>query len=108
MKKIASLLLLSIITLWGFSSEGNKNKDSVTIEGVVVDKLTGENLTGVELYLVEAGRKVYTDFDGNFKLDGLNPGTYNIKASIISYKVVYKKLSADNNKEKIVFELVRI
>jgi hypothetical protein len=57
-----------------------------SLVGVVMDKATGEPLTGVEVGIEGTSLKAYTDFDGNFSFESLNPGEYNVSASLISYK----------------------
>ena len=85
-----------MITFLGFTFAGNdNNKDnnannapvaSVSVAGTVVDFATGEALTGVEISLEGTDQKVYSDFDGNFSFEHINPGEYNVVASFISYK----------------------
>jgi hypothetical protein len=57
-----------------------------TISGVVVDKATGEALTGVEIRVEGTELKTYTDFDGKFVFEGILSGEYKINASMISYR----------------------
>ena len=44
--------------------------------------------------------EVKTDLDGNFTIDGLMPGDYNLEVSYISYKEtkVVKAVSSDSNR----------
>ena len=66
---------------------------SVSISGKVIDLNSGEALAGVEVAIEGSSKKVRTDFDGNFKIDHLNPGEYNLIASYISYnKSLVEKL----------------
>ena len=66
---------------------------SVSISGKVIDLNSGEALAGVEVAIEGSSKKVRTDFDGNFKIDNLNPGEYNLIASYISYnKSLVEKL----------------
>ncbi len=63
------------------------NKNNITaLQGVVTDRFTGEALTGVSVKLNETGEVTYTDFDGNFKFNNVEPGTYDITFSYISYR----------------------
>ncbi len=98
---ILTLAILVTVTL-GYSAEkensAKKNQPSETVEisgsskpatinlmGQVIDFNSGEALTGVEVTIEGMNKKAYTDFDGNFRFDNLNPGEYNIIASFISY-----------------------
>ncbi len=57
-----------------------------TITGKVIDNLTGESLVGVTVTVEGTNIKAYSDLDGNFALDGVDPGNYNLILSLISYK----------------------
>jgi len=56
-----------------------------SIEGVVIDKKTGETLVGAQIILEGTTTGTVTDFDGHFVIAGIKPGTYNVKVSYISY-----------------------
>ena len=97
MKK--SILTLSFLAAVIFAFAGdtgkseNKNKSTetvsanaaVSISGKVIDFTSGEALAGVEVAIEGLAKKVHTDFDGNFKIENIKPGTYNLIASFISY-----------------------
>lgn len=59
------------------------------IKGKVIDKTTNEPLpfasVVAEINGTQAGG-AQTDFDGNFTIKPLNPGTYNIKATFVGYQ----------------------
>lgn len=60
-----------------------------TIQGKIKDKTNGELLPFVSLVFEEGGiikYKAETDFDGNYKVASVNPGTYNVKATVTGYK----------------------
>ncbi len=56
-----------------------------TISGVVLDKTTGESLTGVEVSVEGTNLKTYTDFDGKFVFENVKAGEYKVMANYISY-----------------------
>lgn len=56
------------------------------ITGKVVDIKTGELLVGVAVSVVGTNLKVYTDLDGTFTINTIEPGNYNLILSLISYK----------------------
>lgn len=95
MKKLVAILTVGVL-LAGFSfqtmasEDDDKNESTnaptTALKGQVVDKATGEALTGVKLKIKGEDLTTYTDFEGNFKVQGLNPGTYAIETSFISYK----------------------
>lgn len=116
MKKIFSILAISI-TLIAFSANAfagsTPTKDpaaSAAITGKVLDYQSGETLAGVAVSVEGTDLKVYTDLDGNFSIEGLVPGTYNLVLSMISYKsslVENLELQA-NEKEEIDIKLDNI
>lgn len=59
--------------------------DPVSVEGLVSDKLSGESLTGVKIKLEGYDIVEYTDFDGKFRIDNLQPGKYTLLLEYISY-----------------------
>lgn len=58
---------------------------SNALSGVITDKVTQEHLSGVYLYFNEIGKGVYSGADGNFNLEGIEPGNYNVTVKYISY-----------------------
>ncbi len=55
------------------------------ITGIILDKTTGESLTGVEVRMEGTDLKTYTDFDGKFIFDNVKTGEYKVLAKYISY-----------------------
>ncbi|NLX73605.1 MAG: carboxypeptidase-like regulatory domain-containing protein [Bacteroidales bacterium] len=69
------------------------------ITGIVLDKTTGEALTGVEVRVEGTDLKTYTDFDGKFVFDGVKAGEYKVKANYISYQDCETKAIKVNRNE---------
>jgi len=57
-----------------------------TVIGSVTDKATGDVLLGATVILSSDGRGTMSDFDGNFKITGLAPGTYQLVGRFIAYQ----------------------
>lgn len=57
------------------------------IRGTVTEDETGEPLFGVTVALQGTGTGTITDFDGKFEIE-LEPGTYNLQISYISYETI--------------------
>ncbi|HNX78475.1 MAG TPA: carboxypeptidase-like regulatory domain-containing protein [Prolixibacteraceae bacterium] len=111
MKKIFTLIALFLVT---FAYAGNEIKSGkkaetnqtavasemtlVTLTGQVTDNNTGEPLTGVKISLQGTDTKVYTDFDGRFRLENLKPGNYQLSASLVSYSNSNFELSTSKDK----------
>ena len=76
------------------------------IEGVVTDHLTGESLVGVCLKVKGSEKTTYTDLKGNFKIEDVTPGTYDIEINYVSYKdVTLKSVSISSSDVKLKAEL---
>ena len=118
MKK--ALLTLSFLAAVVFAFAGNtdnsdnKNKSTETasaitecsISGKVIDFTSGEALAGVEVTIEGSTKKVHTDFDGNFKIENVKPGAYNLIASFISYnKSFIEKLDVEKSNQELNIKL---
>lgn len=120
MKKVLlTLSLISVVAL-SFAANNDKvaNKDkssvatssstasSVSISGRVIDLNSGEALAGVEVAIEGQSKKAHTDLDGNFKIDNLKPGEYNVIASYISYnKSFIEKLEVVKSNQSLDIKL---
>lgn len=84
---IASFLILSGATVFAAGKPaGHPARATSSISGKVFDFRTGETLAGVTVLVEGTETKVYTDLDGNFTINSLEPGKYNLIVSYISYK----------------------
>jgi outer membrane cobalamin receptor len=61
-----------------------------SINGTVIDKQTQEALIGVTIRLEGSDLGATTDVDGNFRLTGIPPRSYNVTASYIGYTPLTK------------------
>jgi iron complex outermembrane receptor protein len=68
-------------------------QEKAVIKGTIKDAKTNEPLFGVNIY-TNTNQGTTTDFDGNFTLK-LDPGTYEIKISFVSYKDIKKTLTLE-------------
>ena len=118
-KVLATVLFASIVSL----SFAAKNENSVSklkatesavsspvttlaINGKVIDMISGEALAGVEVTIEGSTKKVHTDLDGNFKIENLQPGEYNVIASYISYnKSLIEKLEVGKSNQSVNIKL---
>jgi len=64
----------------------NNPAQSAAITGKVIDNNSGETLAGVLVTVEGTTLKAYTDLDGQFSIEGMTPGKYNLILSLISYK----------------------
>lgn len=85
MLKRFTLLFSAVLGIAGtLSSQG-----LATIQGKIKDKANAELLPFVSIVFEQGGIIKYkseTDFDGNFKVSSVSPGTYNVKATVTGYK----------------------
>ncbi len=76
---------------------------TTSVNGTIIDKANGEVLAGVAVKLVGTDIVVYSDFDGNFQINNLKPGKYQIESDMISYKkkneIVKLELKKENKVE---------
>ncbi len=69
-------LLFPVIT---FSQTGS-------IKGTITDSKTGETLIGATVLIEGTTKGTITDFDGNYLIDNLQPGQYNVICQYVSYE----------------------
>ncbi len=96
MKKLvlAAICILSFSVVHANDCDGAGKKELMAtgqIEGKVIDKATGEALAGVALKLEGKDKKYYTDFEGNFIIEGVTQGEHDIEIYYISYQSVTVK-----------------
>jgi hypothetical protein len=64
--------------------------NNAILSGKVVDETTQEPLPGVNVMIVGTNKGAATDINGYFKIEGLEPKIYNVKFSMLGYKVIIK------------------
>lgn len=67
------------------SESANVNVAVVSVNGKIIDKETGEALTGVLVQINGTGLSTYSDFEGSFSFNNLKPGNYTATVTFISY-----------------------
>ena len=80
MKNYALLLLFFL--LWqvqAFAQTG-------IVKGKLTDVLTNEPIAFGDVLVLGTDRGIATDIDGNYQIEGLAPGLYDIRASYLGYK----------------------
>ena len=91
MKKCLLSFILLPFTLFCFAQTG-------ILKGTVTDSKTGESLVGTSILIQGTTTGTITNFDGEYNLQGLHPGSYNIVISFISYesKLVRAEIAESN------------
>jgi hypothetical protein len=76
--------------------EGRQFEEKVEVSGNIYDLATGEALTGASITLINEGKTVFTDFDGNFTLVLPRDKSIALKVEYISYqKKIIREIKAD-------------
>jgi hypothetical protein len=77
-----------------------------SISGTISDASTKETLVGATVLIQGTTQGTITDFDGNFKIERLNPGIYNIVVSFVSYDSQILKVDLkSSNTQNLKIEL---
>lgn len=58
------------------------------IKGKITDKETGEPLPGVSVQILNTTQGAVTDFDGNFVIQRVEPGTYSVTIKSVGYSTI--------------------
>jgi hypothetical protein len=95
MKKTLTLIFITcLLAITVMAKENEKNEEQVPVKevsilaGKVIDKITGEELAGVAVKLEGTNFVTYSDFEGNFSFNNINPGSYKLSVEFISYSTV--------------------
>ena len=107
------LLLFAIISLSALTAKaqlggvGGGSSIVGKISGTIVDSVTKQSAPYVPVSIYRSGSKtqingVLADEKGNFKFDGLHPGTYRIELSFMGYqkKIIDQVVTTDSKPDK--------
>ncbi len=86
---------IAVLGLSSFTGEKEKTADAsanISLTGIVVDSQTKETLAGVEVTIEGTNLKTYTDFEGNFSFDNIQPGNYKVITKYVSYNAVESRM----------------
>ncbi len=90
-KKLLSLYTLCLIfSATAFAQSG-------TITGTVTDQSSGETLPSVNVYVVELQRGAATNAQGEFTIEGVDYGTYTVRASFVGYNTFEQEVTVDQS-----------
>lgn len=79
-KKNLAIGLLTLLPVLGLNAQ-----DFGTIEGTVVDSLSGEVIIGANIFISDLGRGDATDIDGRYSIKSIPVGTYRLTVSYLGY-----------------------
>jgi len=81
------VLLSGNFTAASLPDHAEVNSKKFMISGKVQELASGESLAGVEIQILGSGKIVYTDFNGDFEIRGLDINDeYTLQISYVSYK----------------------
>ncbi|SMO86803.1 TonB-dependent receptor [Gracilimonas mengyeensis] len=91
--------LLPLFFLFFTQQISAQSNERVSIEGQVGSP-TGETLPGVHVTLTDTDKGAITDIEGNFRISGILPGSYQLKVSALGFKTYLReiKISAETPK----------
>lgn len=82
---ILCTLLFQVFIISAYSRGGGNGNTTGTISGYVIDKKTGETLVGASILIDGTIKGTVSGFDGHFEISGVQPGTYDLKITFVSY-----------------------
>ena len=92
--RIAALLFLFALTYSGWCQG--------VIRGKITDGQTGETLIGANAFIEGTTKGAMADLDGNFSLEGLDPGTYKLIGRFIGYTPMTETVTITGDEVVIV------
>lgn len=96
-------LLIVTASLSAMAENPVNSSAKATVTGKVIDIKTGESLAGVAVAIQGTELQAYTDLEGNFIFNNLNPGNYNLVFSLISYKnSLVENLKLDASQKQMI------
>jgi len=78
--------LLTILTIVAFAVPAALAQETGRVTGKVTDAESGDTLPGVNVQLVEIQRGAATNAEGVFRLTGIEPGDYTLRATFVGYQ----------------------
>jgi len=79
-----------------------KYNSTATINGKVMDKVSGEGLAGVQVKLYGTNMATYTDFEGNYSFNDIEAGAHAVVTEYVSYRLKAENVYAEPGNSKFV------
>src|SRR6266571_3352829 len=114
MKRLLLLILIFFSVLTAKAQLGVGGGSSIVgkVAGTIVDSVSKQPVPYVPVSIYRSGGKsqingVLADEKGNFKFDGLHPGTYRIEMSFMGYKkkIVDQVITSDSKPDKNIGQI---
>ena len=75
-----------LITLFFFTGMLSLSAQTGTIKGKIVNQINNEPIPFANVTIDSTSIGVTSDFDGNYRIDNLKPGLYNVTVSFVGFK----------------------
>ncbi|MFC1557570.1 carboxypeptidase-like regulatory domain-containing protein [candidate division KSB1 bacterium] len=95
---IFSLLVFTILSVPPYA-ECQVVSNSSTITGTITESTTGDPLQGANVYIAQSLMGAAADAQGRYTIYNVPPGTYQVVASFIGYKIGKTQIHIDKNSE---------
>ncbi|MCJ7553054.1 MAG: carboxypeptidase-like regulatory domain-containing protein, partial [Ignavibacteriaceae bacterium] len=89
MKTLKYILLSALLITINYSQPLPENGKG-SISGSVIDFITKQPLIGANIIILGTTIGAATNINGNFRIDDLNPNSYQLRASVIGYESLTK------------------
>lgn len=96
--KLRQILLLAFLTIAAITGKAQTG----VIKGIISDANTNESLIGATVVIQGTSKGASTDFDGNFQIDKVKAGSYNLVVSYISYDNQIIRAEVSDGKETVI------
>jgi hypothetical protein len=104
--KLIVFLALTLFTNPELEALNGKEVEKIQFSCTVIEDMTGEPIPGASITIKEINQEIYTDFDGNFTIEDLASGTYNLEVSFVSFeKKELKDLQISNEHNSMLIRL---
>jgi outer membrane receptor protein involved in Fe transport len=96
-------IIFLILSCLAFAAQVGKAEGKGIIKGKVKDAKTGEGLPVVNVKIKGTYYGAGTDFDGNYTIANVNPGSYTLEFSLVGYTLVQRTdVRVEADKESII------
>ncbi|MBN2731261.1 MAG: SusC/RagA family TonB-linked outer membrane protein [Balneolaceae bacterium] len=73
-----------------------------TITGTITDAQTGETIPGANVFIPELGQGASTDAEGQYTINNVPAGTYNMRITFVGYKTINRSVDVDAGEETVL------
>jgi len=97
MKVFLFIFIISASTFISFPVNAQNKPVRYSLSGTVTDT-SGAALSGASIYIPDLRKGSISDANGNYRIDNIPPGNYEVEIKFIGYKTILKNISFNENK----------